>query len=340
MPAYIVGLLVLVGVIALYEYRLRRPEFIVLHEKSGKLTVRRGPFYPRHLSLPIRRTAHSLQVTADAVAAGNLEVRVKLAGTAVPSPEHLDALVRVGGFQSDAAARAVEELQVMLEGFVKQFTEQHDIDSLSSQKILDRVMEQAAVSSEKLGLEIVSLSAQSFEPMDPQIAEALRKQEQARILEQTEELSQQARIAAAKARVKADEEIVELENGLDLKKAKLQQAQLEEESLLARQRLQDELQRSRMRLQFEKEELEIIKNSPELLMLTPQAARLAEASQNLKNARTVISLSPQDLTQGFDIVGVFHSLLQRAMNGSEGQKAQPPAQQDVNRLKGTVAGKS
>ena len=49
-----------------------------------------------------------------------------------------------------------------------------------------------------------------------------------------------------------------------------------------------------MRLAFEREELEVLKSSPELLMLTPQAARLAEASQSLKNARTVISLSPQD----------------------------------------------
>ena len=47
-----------------------------------------------------------------------------------------------------------------------------------------------------------------------------------------------------------------------------------------------------MRLAYEKEELEVLKSSPELLMLTPQVARLAEASQNLKNARTVISLSP------------------------------------------------
>ena len=60
------------------------------------------------------------------------------------------------------------------------------------------------------------------------------------------------------------------------------------------QRLEDELVRNRMRLAFEKEGLEVLQISPELLMLTPQAAPLAEASQSLKNARTVISLSPQE----------------------------------------------
>ena len=57
----------------------------------------------------------------------------------------------------------------------------------------------------------------SFEPVNPQIAEALRQREQARILEQTETLNQQARIAAAKSKLKADEEIASLESELELK---------------------------------------------------------------------------------------------------------------------------
>jgi hypothetical protein len=49
-------------------------------------------------------------------------------------------------------------------------------------------------------------------------------------------------------------------------------------------------------------------------MLTPQAARLAEASQNLKNARTVISLTPQDLAHSPDLIGLFQVLLQNALD--------------------------
>ena len=84
--------------------------------------------------------------------------------------------------------------------------------------------------------------------------------------------------------------------------------------LLAQQRLEDDLTRNRLRLAFEREELEVLKNSPELLMLTPQAARLAEASQNLKNARTIVSLTPQDLGAGSELFGLFQNLLQKALD--------------------------
>ena len=69
-----------------------------------------------------------------------------------------------------------------------------------------------------------------------------------------------------------------------------------------------------MRLAFEKEELEVLKSSPELLMLTPQAARLAEASQNLKNARTIVSFTPQELAQGTELLSIFQSLLQKSLD--------------------------
>jgi hypothetical protein len=72
-----------------------------------------------------------------------------------------------------------------------------------------------------------------------------------------------------------------------------------------------------MRLAFEIEELEVLKSSPELLMLTPQAARLAEASQNLKNARTVISLSPQESTHGSELLNLFQELLQKALEAKK-----------------------
>jgi len=95
----------------------------------------------------------------------------------------------------------------------------------------------------------------------------------------------------------------------------LKKAQMEKESALADSRVEDELKRSRLRLKFDKEELELLKQSPELLMLTPQAARLAEASQGLKNARTVVSLSPGDLSQGTELLGIFRSFLHNALSG-------------------------
>ena len=109
------------------------------------------------------------------------------------------------------------------------------------------------------------------------------------------------------------EDITEMEHTLEIKKARLKEELLDKESILAERRLKDELARNRMRLAFEKEELEVLKNSPELLMLTPQAARLAEASQNLKNARTVVSFTPQELAQGSELIALFQSLVQKSL---------------------------
>jgi hypothetical protein len=52
-------------------------------------------------------------------------------------------------------------------------------------------------------------------------------------------------------------------------------------------------------------------------MLTPQAARLAEASQNLRNARTVISLTPQEGRSGSELLNLFHELLQKALEAKK-----------------------
>jgi hypothetical protein len=314
----VIGVIILIAILlALFEYRIRQPDALVLYERGGEISLRKGPFYPRHFSLALPRTTCPIQLTVDASAAGNLGVRVKLTGSVAPSPEHFAALIRVGGWDREAVLRAAGEVQVLLQGLVKEYTEHAAISSLSSSGLLKSLQEGAAVVGEKFGVELISLAVQSLDPADPAIAEALRQQEQARLLEQTEQLNQQARVAAAKAKSHADEEIAALEHALDLKKAGLRQSLLEKESALAQQTLTDELARSRMRLAFEKEELEALKGSPELLMLTPQAARLAEASQSLKNARTVISLTPQEAQRGSELLAMFQEILQKAVKGKK-----------------------
>jgi hypothetical protein len=310
----VVGVIVLAAVIlAVFEYRIRQPDILVLRDSNGQISLRKGLLYPRHFSLALPRTTCPIQLTVDASAAGNLGVRVKLVGSAAPALENVQALVRVGGWNRDAVVRAADEVQVLLQGLVKEYTEHSGINALSSADLLKFLNERAAVTKEKFGVELISLAIQSLDPTDPEIAEALRQQEQARLLEQTEHLNQQARVATAKARTQADEEIARLEHALDLEKAGLRQSLLEKESALSQQNLADELARSRMRLAFEKEELEALKGSPELLMLTPQAARLAEASQGLKNARTVISLTPQDAAHSSELLALFQEFLQKAI---------------------------
>jgi hypothetical protein len=314
-PVALVGILLAGGLlIALFEYRFRQPDVIVLYESNGQISLRKGLLYPRHFSLPLKRTTSPLQLTIEAAAVGNLGVRIKLVGSAAPSIEHIPSLIRVGGWDSEAVARAVDQVGFLLQGLVKEYTERSEIHAISSPALLDHLNERLPLIAERFGVELIALTVQSLDPADPKIADALSQQEEARLLEQTEQLNHQARVAAAKARYRADEEIAEMEHALELKRTELKKVQFESDAGLARQRIEDELARSRLRLAFEKEELEILRRNPELLMLTPQAARLAEASQSLKNARTVISLTPQELANGSALFTLFRNLLQKELD--------------------------
>jgi hypothetical protein len=316
----IVGVIVtaisVIGVgLIVFEYRIRQPDVLVLSESKGRIGLRKGLIYPRHFSLPLKRTTCPVQVTVEASAVGNIGVRVKLIGSIAPSIEHLSSLIRAGGWNSDAVARVADEVQVLLQGLVKEYAERAEIHQLSSADLLNYLNERTTLVEEKYGVELITLAVQSLDPIDPEIAEALRQQEQARLLEQTERLNQQARISAARAKYQADEEIAALEHSLELKRAELKKELLAQESALAQKRLEDDLARNRLRLAFEREELEVLKSSPELLMLTPQAARLAEASQTLKNARTIVSLTPQEVGTGAELFGLFQNMLQKALEG-------------------------
>lgn len=297
----------------LFEYRIRQPDMLVLYEDRGQIGIRTSIVYPRHFSLPLSRTTRPIQLTVDASAVGNLGVRVKLVGSVALSPDHLQALIRVGGWSSEAVARAASAAQALLEALVREYTERSEIGVISSTAILTHLNNRSDLIKEQFGVEIVSLTIQSLEPTDPEVADALRQQEQARLTEQTEQLKHQARVTAAKAKYQADEDIAALEHALEMKKAALTEELIAKEAAIAHQRVENELAGNRLRLAFEKEELEVLRSSPELLMLTPQAARLAEASQALRSARTVISLSPQEATHGADILSLFQALMQKAL---------------------------
>ena len=306
-------ILVMAAAVVLIEFRVHQPDTLVLHESKGRILIRKGVLYPRHFSLALKRTTCPIQVTTEASAAGNIGLRVKLIGSIAPSIDHLQSLIRAGGWNSEAVARVADEAQVLLQGLVKEYTERAEIHELSSARLVGYLNERLSLIEAKYGVELITLAVQSLEPIDPEIADALRQQEQARLMEQTERLNHQARVSAAKAKYQADEEIAAMEHSLELKRAELKKELLAQEAALAQQRLEDDLARNRLRLAFEREELEVLKSSPELLMLTPQAARLAEASQTLKNARTIVSLTPQDIGVGSELFGLFQNLLQKAL---------------------------
>ncbi|KAF0153034.1 MAG: hypothetical protein FD143_474 [Ignavibacteria bacterium] len=311
------GIIIIVAVIIfLYEYRLRKPDQLVLKESDGKIVLNKTRFYPKDFCLVLPKTTLPLQLNVESTAKGNLDIKVKLAVTVSLAAGNVSQLIKVGGWNSNSVTKAAKEFEVVLQSLVKEFTVKYEIEELSSEKIYHYLIERVSVSKEQFGLDVISVSVQSFEVVDQKIAESIRQQESARILEQTELLNQKARITAAKAKLKADEEIAFLENELELKKFDLRRTELDKESELADKRIKEELKRKKLNLEFEKEELEMLKNNPELLLLSPQAARLAEASQSLKNARTVVNLSPSDIAQGSDLLNVFQNFLLKTVSGS------------------------
>ncbi|HEX2994107.1 MAG TPA: hypothetical protein VHP14_04765, partial [Anaerolineales bacterium] len=181
--------LVLVAAFVAFEYRVRQPDVLVLFESKGKIGLRSGLMYPRHFSLVIKRTTTPIHLTVDAAAAGNLGVNVKLVGSVVPALDNIQTLIRVGGWSSEAISRVSEETGILLEGLVKEYTETAEINALSSTGLTKYLNERANMFQEKFGVELISLAVQSLEPTDPEIADALRQQEQARLLGQTERLN-------------------------------------------------------------------------------------------------------------------------------------------------------
>lgn len=313
-------IVVLIAGWVVYEYRLRLPDQLILTESKGTITERKSRFYPRHFCLALPNITHAAVLTIETAAKGNLDIKIRLAYTVAASLNNITPLIRVGGWKTNAVAKAAKELDTVLFSIVKEYAEKNTIEELSSEKTYKYIKEHLTLLNERFGLELVSLTVQSVDASDPKISEALKQQESARIFEQTEKLNQQARIGAARAKFQADEELANLEHELELKRATLRQAELIQEAALAKKRTEEELARKKMQLEYDSAELELLKKNPELLMLTPQAARLAEASQSMKNARTVVSFGGNDSVQNTELLALFRNFLESAFHAQAGSK--------------------
>jgi len=320
---FLLGVIVIVIVLIVFEYRLRQPDHVILGEKNGVIRKRTLPFYPRHFSLAIPTRVHSSVLEIEGEAKGKLPVFVRISASVTADLEHLSALIRAGGWQENAVSRAAEEFELLLQSKVRGFTENHEIENLTTEK-LDRYLDsQIGDRVESLGLEVISVTVQTIEPVDEDIAAAMRQRESARIKEQTEITKQNSRIAAAQARIKADEEIANSEHELELNKLDLQQIQEEKQANLETQRVKEDLNRRQLQMELDKKEVALLQEHPELLLLTPQIAKLAEASQNLRNAKTVVSLSSKDFDEETPLMGTLRNLLQNL-----GQSISPKSKPD------------
>ncbi|MCB0281352.1 MAG: hypothetical protein H6627_04030 [Calditrichae bacterium] len=311
----LIVLLVLIILYGFYEYRLRKPDQIVLFEKNNNISARKGRFYPRHFSLAIPGNVQSRLIEIEAEAKGHILINVRIAVTAAASNDHLSQLIRAGGWTAKCITNALDASKVILEAMVKEYCEKFEIEELSSEKLTESLKNKIVDEAHKLGLVFVSLTSQSIEPKDKEITIALQQQEEARLKEQTEKSQQKTRIAIAKSKAEADEQILKTEHELELKKLDLRKVREDNEAKIADQRVKEELERKKLQLEFEQKEMELLKNSPELLMLSPQLARLAEASQQLPNAKTIVSLSANDVQKGSQIVETIQTLLQNVLAG-------------------------
>ncbi|MGB9606765.1 MAG: hypothetical protein ACPL88_12890, partial [Bryobacteraceae bacterium] len=118
----VVVLLAVVVALALFELRLRKPDQLVLYEAGGAIGLRTGVFYPRHFSLPIPAATHQVELAVEGTCRGAIPVRAQLAVTVAASREHLANLVRVGGWQPDAVAKAAQAFQAVVQGAVAVYT--------------------------------------------------------------------------------------------------------------------------------------------------------------------------------------------------------------------------
>jgi hypothetical protein len=312
-------------IVFLFEYRVRQPDQIVLYESKGEILRRSGRFYPRHFSLSIPSTVQSFAMEVPTEAKGRVGLIVQLTAAAAADSKRLEQLIRFGGWDSLAVERATEELRVAIHGLMREFTSQHEVESLSSAELSRQLEDRLRIYGERLGLDVISVTTQSIDPTDPEIAETLREREAARIRERTEKVNQEARVAAAKARVDADAQIALEEHNLDLKRLSLKREQEEAQAQLERVRVEEELDRRRMQLEMDRAEVELVAQNPQLLILTPQVARLAEASQSLRNARTVVSLSGDEFPEGSSILQTLLSLLKGGVSGEQAtQKPEAP----------------
>ena len=313
----IAAILLIFLLIILFEYRFRKPGQIVLFESNGVIRARKTRFYSRHFSLVISGSVQSKIVEVEAEAKGRLLVNIRIALTAAAAHEHLEKLIRTGGWKEDCITAAIGEAEILLESYIKEFCSNYEIEELSSEALTDHLTKKFVQDSSEFGLSIVSLSTQSIEPKDREIIIALQQREEARLKEQTEQARQNVRSNIAQTKAKADQQILQFEHELELKKLELRKSREKTEAELAQKRVSEELNLKDMQLDFEKKEMKLLRNNPELLMLSPQLARLAEASQQLPNAKTVVSLGPGGMQQGSQILETIQTVLQTIFNNKK-----------------------
>jgi len=191
-----------------------------------------------------------------------------------------------------------------------------EITEVTREKLGEALRTRLRDLSPNLGVTIASVVVSAAEAADKKIADAIRQKEEARIQEETERANQQRRIATEKLRLKADDTIARLKHEMEMARLRLRETEELAAAQLDQKILEKEAEKKRLNLEIEREEVALLAQNPELLMLAPQLSRLVEASQQLKNARTVVTLSPE-------ITDTLPKVLQSLVDAFQKHRSQP-----------------
>ncbi len=289
--ALVVGLLIVLW--AVFSLKERRPDQLLLVEKRGHIRPHLKRWYWGRSVLALPATIRTISTEVKAQARGKIDVVVRLSVSFFPDPKQVQNLIRVGGWRPDAVDKVASELAGTVQGLTGELVEQMDITEVTREKLGEALRNRLSELGPNLGVTVTSVVVSAAEAADKKIADAIRQKEEARIQEETERANQQARIAREKLRLKADDTIARMKHETEMAQLALKEAKELTSAELEQKILEKEAEKKRLNLELEKEEVALLAKNPELLMLAPQLSRLVEASQQLKNARTVITLSPE-----------------------------------------------
>ncbi|MBD3224987.1 MAG: hypothetical protein GF313_09670, partial [Caldithrix sp.] len=194
----VLAVVVIILLVVVFEYRIRKPDQMVLKESKGLVQTVGSRFYPRHFCLAISGTIQSKVLEFQGEARGRLPLTIKLSLSIAPDTTQIHHLIRTGGWQKEAVHKAFDEVTVMLQSRLKSITEHVEMEQISSDKIRQQLSAKMEGDLQVLGLKLVTLNIQSIEPVDETINQAIQQQEAARIREETEKADQQLRYITAR----------------------------------------------------------------------------------------------------------------------------------------------
>ena len=286
-----IGVLIAAVIIWIGLFKRKHPDQLVLIERKGEVFLWKKAFYPKPFCLSLPSTVRSISTEVKTQAKGKLDAAIKLVITFYADPGQITNMIRIGGWTVNALSRIEKELAGTAQGIVGEIVEPLDITEMTREVIAKNMKNRLDAIGPNLGIKITAVTVTSAEAVDRKLAEAIKQREEARIQEDTERAVQASRIAQAEMKSNAERKIAESEHQIALKKYELRKIEEEKAAVLAKAAVEQQTERRRLELAVEKDEVEMLTKNPSMLLLAPQLTRLTEASQQLKNAETVITLS-------------------------------------------------